>query len=69
MLLWAVFTLGYLMGVLLTLKLLGERDHLEVSEVSSANYLAPERSPWLVFSDLTRVNVKPGTLSAKKSTL
>ena len=59
MLIWAVFTLGYLFGVFFSLGVLLKKDEVEEyslpnNPLNSEDY--PNMNPWEIFAQLTKIN-------------
>ena len=70
MLLWAIFTLGYLFGVFFTLVVLMRKDVVEgVNAEDNANNLGNSHniSPWKLFTQLTKVNYPNAIISNEKT--
>ncbi|OGM19590.1 hypothetical protein A2686_00485 [Candidatus Woesebacteria bacterium RIFCSPHIGHO2_01_FULL_38_10] len=68
MLLWAVFTLGYLFGVFVTLAVFLKKDVLEsqneiFNSVNSENFVQTE--PWQKFAQLIKINNFKGLRKGK----
>lgn len=65
MLIWAVFTLGYLSGVFFTLAVFLRRDEVDVTSYSSDSTVpsnSQNNNSWETFSQLIRPNYPKGTV-------
>ena len=59
MLMWAIFTVGYLLGVFITLKVFVSKEGAEdyrgdISTGSMGN--TADRDPWTIYTQLTKIN-------------
>lgn len=57
MLIWAMFSLGYLMGVLITMKVVADRDdHGLDDRAITPSSVIKNVDPWKTFNRLTQIN-------------
>lgn len=63
-----MFSLGYLMGVLITMKIVAKRENQDLDfKITTPNSVVRNSDPWETFSRLTQVNYNKHENKLKKS--